>query len=596
MRGALRPLPIFCGLTLIAAYARLSESVAFRAELGKAFVYLNWREGLFWISHYSLLVPGLLLLAWGLAPRLAAPMARAWQWLRAVPRRAGWVALAGYALTLFSLAIVGRAVLLLGLPITNDEHTVLFGARIVAEGELTAPSVDPELGLPMPFVHHREGRMYSMDFPGAILFAAAALVTGAGFSLYALLTAISGAALVAACGRLDGRRGVVAAALMWLASPMVLALSMTTHAHLSSRSFVALAVAAYLCLVASPARLPATRAALWGGALGLFAGLAFLCRSAEAGAVLAPAGLHLLIRAARSPGGSGDRVAALAAAVTGALAPLTLAWYNAQTSGLWYVSPRVVDNKTMHEPWWPAMWERLGDNLGFNVMMLIVWFLGPLGAALACLGLSTRKPNAARPLAAVFGSSLALQLGLALFHSDTGNHLVGPIHYSEAAVPLLVLSVLGLRAVGAWLARLDLEPTAPALLLVFYLVSLGAFSAVHSATLRDQATINRAPLDAVAGLENAVVIADRPYKLWFTRPEIGEIGSWMADLPHPDPYLRDPVIFAYPEGDPQALLARFPDRRFYRMTYHPTGDPIRVAPLRVPSDQNDRSTPIDTEP
>jgi hypothetical protein len=171
-----------------------------------------------------------------------------------------------------------------------------------------------------------------------------------------------------------------------------------------------------------------------------------------------------------------------------------------------------------------------------------------------------------------------------VFHSNTGIHLVGPIHYSESAVPLLVLTVLGWRKIADGYREVTFRgqaigPALSAALVVAYLLALVSWSLVHSATLLDQALVQRIPLDAVADLDHAIVIADRPYKLWFARPELGAISSWVADLPHPDPYLRDRVLFAYPEADVDALRRAFPDRRLYRMTYSSEGEPVRVSPL-----------------
>lgn len=579
----LRILPFVCGGLAVVAHYSLADQVVFRSELGKSFLYLSWRESLFWISHYLLLVPGLLLMAWGLAPRVGDAIADGWR--RLVDWTAGPVGrqrlvLGALFVVLFASSFVGRQVLLLDLPITNDEYTLNFGADILAAGEITAPDIDPAFAFTMPYVYRGEGRICSMDFPGTMLVLAAGKATGLGHLLTALLVALSGVALVSACRRLDSARGLWVAAASWTLAPMVWTLSMTEHSQLMSRLWIALAWAIWIgCFwrdggeeIASDARVP--RPWLWGALLGLSTAMAFASRPAETGMIMAPVGAHLLWRA-----WTHRRFAfAGAAGAASLLAPLFLLWWNVQTTGRWNVSTRVLSNRTMGDPFWDSLFHRVGGNVGFNVMMLTLWFIGP---AILLLALTAWRRGST--LAKLCGAAMALELVLAIFHSDTGNHLVGPIHYAECAVPLLVLTVLGWRRAASWLdqnaAALRIPTGARgtlASLVAAYAVGLVLWSFTHNATLLDQALVQRVHLDAVEDLENAIVIADRPYKLWFARPEIGGVSSWVAELPHPDPYLRGEVIFAYPEADIDAIRRAFPDRTLYRMTYSQDGDPVQV--------------------
>lgn len=596
----LRPTPLVAGALMLLAHYSLADQVVFRSELGKSFLYLSWRESLFWISHYLLLVPGLLLMAWALAERLGDAITGAWRRLhgwtcaRATRRR---VLLLALGVLLFVSSFAGRKVLLLDLPVTNDEYTLRFGAAILAEGEVTAPDIDPDFAFTMPYVFRHDGRIASMDFPGTMLVLAAGLKTGLGHALVALLVALSGVALVASCRRLDGARGLWVATLAWLLAPMVWTLSMTEHSQLVSRVWVAFAWAIWIGRFwrtesedgddgAPAVRDEASGEVAWGALLGLATALGFASRPAEVGMVMAPVAVHLLLRARRS-----RRYGFAAAAATSLLGPLFLLWWNLRTSGRWNVSPRVLSNRTLGDPFLESLWPRLGGNVGFNVMMLTLWFAGPLLAVLVLFALRRRAGGASvsdgpPSLAVLSAAAVGLELLLALFHSDTGNHLVGPIHYAESAVPLLVLTVLGWRKASVWWRELDdagrrgLPATSTlATLLAAYVLGLVLWSGMHTGSLFDQALVQRYHLDAVEDLDHAIVIADRPYKLWFARPEIGAISSWVAELPHPDPYLRDDVLFAYPEADVQKLRQAFPDRKLYRMTYSSEGDAVRVIPL-----------------
>lgn len=584
----LRIAPFVAGGLAVLAHYSLADQVVFRSELGKSFLYLSWRESLSWISHYLLLVPGLLLMAWGLAPRVGDAVSGTWR------RVVGWTGgaevrrrllLGVLFVVLFVSSFVGRKILLLDLPITNDEYTLNFGADILAQGEIMAPDIDEAFAFTMPYVYRHAGRICSMDFPGTMLVLAAGKVTGLRHALTALLVALSGVALVASCRHLDGSRGVWVAAVTWTLAPMVWTLSMTEHSQLMSRVFLSFAWAIWIGLFwrvgpqgVADVDEPIPRARLWGALLGLATAWAFASRPAETGMVMAPVAAHLLWRAWRD-----RRFAFVASAgATSLLGPLFLVWWNVQTTGRWDVSARVLSNRTMGDPFWDSLFHRFGGNVGFNVMMLTLWFVGPVVVVLALVAWR-RGGTPAGTLAKLCGAAMALELFLAIFHSDTGNHLVGPIHYAECAVPLLVLTVLGWRRASAWLQErggaLGVSSGTTATLVAAYLLGLVLWSFTHNGTLLDQALVQRYHLDAVEDLDDAIVIADRPYKLWFARPEIGGISSWVAELPHPDPYLRDRVIFAYPEADVEAIRAAFPDRKLYRMTYSRKGDPVRVEPL-----------------
>ena len=585
---------LISGALLAAAYARLHEAVVFRSEMGKSFLLINPRESLFWLSHYLLLVPGLLLMGWALSPWIqrwilprltslargrddapaSAPADEQGSTLRKI------LFAIGLGTLLFLSAAVGRTLFLLDLPITNDEYTILFGAQILLQGSVTAPDIDPAYGFSMPWVFRQDGRISSMDFPGTILLTAFGLLTGLEELLFFFLAASSGVALVFACGRIGGRRSLAWAAIFWLISPMVTTLSMTLHSHLVSRSFVALAFALYLIAVerGGDDRSTDRRWMPWLGAgIGLCAAAGFVSRPAEVATVLAPMALDLLWRARKKH--HGTRALAAAAALTSMAGPALMGWWNLQTTGQWTVSARVLLNSSLDDPLWPAVWERLGENLGFNLMMLNLWFLGPLGVILALLALGSGSR-----LAKVCGAAVACQLLMALLHDSTGIRIVGPIHYSEAAVPLLILAVLGMDRACRLLKQLEkteLAPlkSTPIALMTAYLLSLATWTGVHTGSLIDQAVIHRTPLAAVADLKQAIVIADRPPALWFSRQKIQDVSSWLADLPHPDPGLQNEVLFAYPEADIELLRRDFPDRRLYRMTYHPEGELVRVRPL-----------------
>lgn len=569
----MRSLRFLLGSLLVVSFFALWANVGFTGELGRSFVMLGKGELLFWTSHSFVLLPGLLLLvfAW---PALETWIAQALR--RLAPFFAGKAPrLLGWGLLLVLLAMLGtrlgRSALLQDLAITGDEHMVLFGARMVAEGELSVPTSDSRLGLNNAYLYEKDGRTSAMDFPGIIFFRAASLRLHAGFWPFALLAAFSWWALVQAIAQHEGRLGGLLAA-AWLLSPMVVSLSLTEHSHLLSRSLVALGWALYLRILATEGEASPRPPAGWqhAGLALLFAG-AFLARPAEAAVSFLPVFIDLGLRAARARNLS--RLFLLA--VPALAGPGLLMLYNQALTGSPLVSPRVLGTVLLVKPGLLLFWERLGNNSLFNAVLLVLYFLGPLGllAMLAALGRRVAPVMAA--MAAVL-----LQILLGLLHGDTGIHLVGPIHYSECAVPLLVLAVWGVPKVVELAVRCGQNEARVALvglvLVTGQLISL----AVQAGVLQDQARLQGLFYDAVKDLPPAVVLSDPPRQIWKVRPDLAEVGTWVPDLPHPDPYFRDRVLWVLASRADLELLRRtFPERRFYRLRAVPQGEPWHLEEL-----------------
>jgi hypothetical protein len=557
--GVLRTCTGLAGMLLVLAQVQLEAKMPFHPEFDVALVYVGWRESLFWLSSWLLLLPAMLLLAWSVAPALEAALARL---SRALARPAwlgwgGWLLVVGWTLA----ARLGRRILLLDLPLTGDEWGVQFGARIWASGQWTIADFAPAWGFSPTFAHVVDGRLTSMDFPGAIAFQTVALVTHAGPWLYAAFSALAGLALARACGRLEGPRGFWLAAALWTCSPMIWSLSLTEHAHLVSRSLVAFAYAAYVRWYAGwRAGRPSTLRD--GALLGLCAAAAGLVRPAEAACLLLPLGLHRCWLARQE----GRWQAVGAAAALAALGPALLWSYNAMLAG----EGSAMVRRSFFDP----SLSMLGTNFGFNVAMLSVFFAGPL----LWLALPASLADGQAP-ARVCLAAVALHLCLAMAHHDTGIHLVGPIHYSETAVPLLILAVVGLLRCVELAARLEVPPARLAVFGVFAALWLVLFTSGHGRFLVAQAAINQAPLEATSELPPSIVIADYYETLWRMRPDFAA-GSFVRKFPPVDPLLRDRVLFAYAAlADVEALRREFPDRRLYRMTYNAQGPPFRLTPL-----------------
>lgn len=575
MSHSVRTGPSMAGLVLLGLYAAMASQLRFGMTAARDLAYVAPHEAMFWLAHALLAVPGVLLLAYGVIPRIASPAAALYRRTVALGHEHPWRAAFAYFLVLLTIALVGRRMVLMGLPITDDENSVLFGAQVVASGNLLVPTPQPVEAFDFLFMLRRDGSITSMDFPGPIFFGAAGILTGLGSGLYAALAAAGGVAVVDAARRLAGTRGALIAAAIWLCSPMVLTLSMTTHVHLVARSFLAFAVAAYVRLVQSPVPSPRTAAVL-----GFVAGIAFLCRPLETGLILLPIAGHLLWLVWRAPS---QRRAVLLAAVAACVVPLAFfAWYNFVTTGYWYLPGRFAPGSMdlpSHFVQTPAA--RLGTHLGFTLLLLAIFFFGPLGIAGVGAGVA-RGGVIARVLV---GGVVAVLL-LTLVHDNVGGHTVGPIHYSEATVPLTLVAALGFTSMYDLVERLRWGTAAAAALFVAYAAgALGLFTLTHAISLRRQAENQSLPFAAIrdAGIHRAVIVAPPPMMLYWNRPDLERWGSWVRLFPPPDPFLRDDIIFVRPDTDVEALRRRFPDRALYRMSYELGADPVQLVRLKPPA-------------
>ncbi len=585
----LRAAPLLAGCALLVIYIRIGAVIGFQASYGppmpgtpeklpSAFLYTAGSEYRFWLAHLAFAIPAALLIGWGLAPRLAPALRRMVTRIdHATPRT--WM-YAGIALFVFVAAssVIGRAIVLLGMPITDDENAVTFGAKILASGHLRVPVLQPAGAYPDLFTFIRDGQVSAMDFPGVLAFAALAIKTHLGGLLYALASATSAVAIAGAAGRWFGPRARVLAAVIWIVSPMIASLSLTMHGHVPSRMLIALCLA-LAARLDTGAGTPRRDAVL----LGAFAGLAFLCRPFETACLLAPIGAWLTWRALRPSTAAPALPRATPLWMFGAVVPsiLAFAWYNAQITGVWWLQARFAAGLVGGTPSnVQSVWDRLGFNLGWNSLLLVVFFLGA-PALLAVFGAFERR----RPITIVLGVSVVAGLLLCLLHDNAGIHSVGPIHLAEVVVPLMLLAVAGIVRGFAWLATARL-PSAPAAVVLasYLLIACGAFNLTNFGSLRWQAKTHAQPFETLEemGVHNAVVMTRSYLMLVATVRTYAPWGTWVFDYPQPSPELDDDIIFAKPTASAEALHARFPGRSIYKMTYSLDAPTLRLELLHAP--------------
>jgi hypothetical protein len=528
----------------------------------------------FWLAHALLVFPGACLLGFGLSPRVA-PLLR-----RLSNAAAGFGARKDLA-ALLAIGLVGTVCfrllhhfVLLDFPITDDEYGVRFGGQLLASGMLRAPTLGLDPFIPTFTMHVKDGLMSSFDWLGPQLAWALGEKTGIGGSwVHALVAAVPLVVVPAWVGRCFGRSWAALALLFFLFSPMAFALSMTTHAHLLSRACLALGLWCYW-------EAGKRQAFRWWAVCGLALGAGFLCRPFETFFIALPLLVDTLLGIGlRKPGAARAAFGLL----VGGIGPVVLfAVYNYAFSGDPFLPPRFMpggwgqhDLDSLEKTWTAeVIWNRFGTNTGYNLLMLGIWFLGPLGIALVSAGVLVDR------FTKLLGLGVLSVLLLGLLHDDHGIHSVGPIHYSECAVPLTFISVAGLKRLADWLRNHGLDTRAPTCcVLLATLVGLGTFNLWNSLALREQAQIQHGVygfLEA-SGIGNAVVLGDQFAQTWSQIPEYQSVGSWVFEWRPPRPDFSDDIlIFHASKGAKRELAAAFPDRTLFRLTAHDTRPLLRL--------------------
>lgn len=569
-----KPAARITGWLFVLFFCGLAETVdGFRIQNYPPFSAISQGELMLWIGTALLLVPGSVLLGVGYADAIAPvlrALARRVDGLAAGRRRAlaivAFVAFAG-------AAWAGNTLIVGGYPVTDDEYAVRFGGQLLASGRLVVPEPSFVDAIPTLFYFRSGGLMSSMDWLGPQIIWAVSEITHTGNLVWAVLASVAFIGVAVACGLRLGARWGLAAAAMFAASPMASALSMSTHAHLGSRAFFSVA----LVFLADGMSGRRSRRAWF--LFGLAIGASFLCRPFETAFLGVPIGLDLAWRAVRRDGSALEELGAVLAGLALPLAIFGL--HSWAITGNPIIPPRFVPGAAVPaELPVSSTWGRFGNGVAFNALMLAVWFLGPLGIALATIGAWADRLT--RLLAAGIGSVLAL----GLLHDNFGIHTVGPIHYSECVVPLTYLATHGLFVAARWLKTraIDFAPVACAVAVIL-VVAMGAFQVVTSIGLRRHADIQAGIYGRIeslvpGGASGAIVLAPSFASIWKRDETFTATGSWVFVWRRPRPDYSDPVMILYDVPGIESRLQRaFPDRRLYRLVPGKTGTDFEVLPV-----------------
>ena len=483
-----------------------------------------------------------------------------------------------WAVTLAALAIAValRRWILHGMPLTDDETCYTFMARLLASGRLKAVSPLAKLFHDRVFMIN-DGSFYPQYFVGWPLVMAPFTWLGLQDYANAVCSAATVPALFAILREVAGRRWARFGLLLYLASPFLMIGAATQLSHTSALLALAWMIALFL-------RIRSGRSSLAGHAafFAVFC-LAFWIRPTSAVGIALPF-LFAWLATLRSMSPSRRLVTFATAALVSLIgASIFLAVNAAQTGSPFLAAYQryiaySIENGCRFSlfPTVEAAERMRVINMEFTGLFKPLSMLGtalfrmnidlwgwPCSLLFAAMALGA-------PGSGLFVLSLLSFVATHFFISDVGVDLYGPIHYTETALPLLVLTVIGLRRATdgcrhGMISGTAMQPARfPALAaLALTLVALMGYIPIRLGTLANVTAHIARPFRTVeaARLSNAIVFAPLPFAPWTE----GRLRHFVFNRPVNDPDLKNNVWWVnhISIDDDRRFMSLHPDRTGY---------------------------------
>ncbi len=464
----------------------------------------------------------------------------------------------------FLLAVGLRRWVLHDSPLTDDESAYHFMAEVLASGRLTGPSPPMKLFFDRAFMVN-DGRLYSQYFLGWPALLAPGVLVGVPGYMNAAYSAATIFPLFAVLRRIAGSTWAKLGLLLYLTSPMIMVAAATEMSHTSC-------LLALVTLVWAVLRASEDGASGWVHALVAVAfGLAFFIRPISALGVGLPALVAWGTSAARLP--AGRRLP-------------TLLWFlvPALVLAALFLGANAAQNGSAFKTAYQRYLEYSAENgyrfshPGNSVLQspAVISFANAAVAAVrlhfAAFGwpLLLFVPLAGGRGAVLFQASLALFFATNVVARDAGVDTFGPVHYFEALLPLIALTVLGARRTSQMSSRVGPEwdrlPAAACAALIA--VGLIAYTPLRLLSVERIGRNIAAPFEKVRelGITNAVIFAPRPF---VDQRPIVPTRHFVFWRPNNAPDLRNRILWVnhVTISKDKELMRNFPDRKGYVMTY-----------------------------
>ncbi len=488
------------------------------------------------------------------------------------------VVIAGACCAAFLLPVAIRTWVLRGAPLTDDESAYRFTANLLASGRLWTLSPPMKVFFDQNFMIN-DGRLYSVYFLGwPALLAMGSWFIASG-SVNAVVSALTIPPLFLVLRRMTDSRWAALGVLLFLSSPFVQVTAATELSHSS-------------CLMSLAWSLYFGWRVIEGDGLrchalfGCFLSLAF-CIRPQSTLLMTP----LLWAAATRPAARANQnrlraVLAFSAPVA-ILASMFLAAQWAEngapfTVGYARYNRYLIENEFRFTTFQPsdltpvagfeflALLPAVGRTLAGLFRLNFDLFGWP--ASILFIGFAWTNSSFTR----LFRQTLVAGVVVLFFQRDWGIDTFGPVHAFELTLPVLALTVVGLRAFGH---HLDVQPgaragtstrsTAPLALVVALITTawLGFVPVRLRAVQQVAEHVNLAlAAPAAAGVHHAVIFSPFPFA-----PLCGEVPRHFVFF-HPvnDPDLENDILWVNDINavSNRELMTHFPGRKGYVLRWN----------------------------
>jgi 4-amino-4-deoxy-L-arabinose transferase-like glycosyltransferase len=497
----------------------------------------------------------------------------------------------------FCIPLLIRWRILMGADIADDESAYRFMAELLASGRLYAESPPMKLFFDRAFMIN-DGKFYSQYFLGwpALLAPGAAL--GVPSLMNPLYSALTVPPIFLTLRSLGGRRSGMIGAIVFLSAPLLQFGAATQLSHTSC--LFALAWTTYFAI-----RIYTGDDKWWlHSALATSFSVAFLVRPSSALALGIPL-LAIWLFSLSSLHGSARRnaLAAFAAPALG-FAAVFFAINMLQNGGFTSLAYQRAVQYARENGFRFAAWN------WFPKDRTLAMSFGPIGLAAAQTGVSLTRLNYALfgwPLAFVFLPfagwrshrswipwSMLISFAATHFYMRNGGiDTFGPVHYLESALPVILLTALGITRLTSWLRAVRstglaqvVSARAPLALCLGLIIASGlGYMPVRAMALNEVGAVTGLPQrTARAELEEpTVVFVQRP----FIPSKCSQTNHFLYWRPNNDPDLQNPILWVNHltvEHD-KKLMELYPHRNGVVMVWSTTCIPTFL-PLSAVDDAN----------